>query len=159
MKTFGILIIGIIGMLGIISCRGKQEKKNFVTEFEVSNIEKDSVVKIKVKKLLCGALTPATVDCSEYDIWFHNSDPMVKICTIENRDSINLFMNIINQLGRDILKHDFNQRLDVRTRLLIYHSNNNIDTLCMDDMTNGCLLLNGELYFRDERLVKLIRDL
>jgi hypothetical protein len=158
MKTVG---IGIIGIIGIISCSGKQENKKFVTEFEVNNTEKDNVMKIEVKKVDCNILTPIHIDCIEYEHFFNNSYPKFRMYIIENRDSINLLMNIISSLQRDTFKYDFDNTPDVRVKLVIYHLNNNTDTLCMDNlcMENGRILLNGELYIFDKRLVEFIENL
>jgi hypothetical protein len=65
-------------------------------------------------------------------------------------------MNIISNLQRDTVNYDFSNDPDVRAKLLIYYQNNNRDTLCMD---NGCIMLNGELYIFDERLMKLVEKL
>ena len=68
------------------------------------------------------------------------------------KDSINLLTNIISNLQKDTS----NYRPDVRAKLLIYHKNNSIDTLCMSLVG---ILLNGESYFVDKRLIKLIENL
>ena len=65
-------------------------------------------------------------------------------------------MNIINNLRRDTVNYDFNNIPDVRAKLLIYHQYNTIDTLCLD---NGCIMLNGELYIFDEKLLEIVENL
>jgi hypothetical protein len=148
-------LIGIISIktLGILSCSGNRERNNFNTNIEVEHQNKDTVTKIEIKKVDFGILTIADVDCIDFEYIF-NSD--MDITTVEKKDSINLFMEIISNLLRDTAKCDFNYSPDVRAKLLIYHNNNTIDTLCMDGWR---IMLNQELYIMDERLLKMIEKL
>lgn len=148
-------MIGIISIkiLGTLSCSGNREKNNFTPSFEIQFQKKDVVTKLEIKKVDFGILTIADVDCIDYEHIF-NSD--IDIYTVENKDSINLFMDIIGNLQRDTAKYDFDYSPDVRAKLLIYHNNNTIDTLCMDGWR---ILLNQELYIMDEKLLKMIEEL
>jgi hypothetical protein len=44
---------------------------------------------------------------------------------------------------------------DVRAKLLLYHSNNEIDTLCMDGYG---ILYNGVSYYVDDKLMAFIDE-
>jgi hypothetical protein len=144
-------LIGIISIkiLCFLSCGNREGNK----KIETNNTEKDIVTKIEVKKVDFGILTIAHVDCAKYEDWF-NSD--IETHIIENKDSINLLINIINNLQQDTSNYDFNNDPDVRAKLLICHKNNSIDTLCMD---NGRIMLNGELYIFDKRFLEIVDEL
>ena len=142
MKTFG---IGIIGIIGIISCCGKQENKRY----EISEIEKDVVMKIEVSKIDFYMTSIIRVDCNTYDAHFNT---MKSKYIIEYQDSINTLMNIIHNLQKDTS----NYRPDVRAKLLIYHKNCSIDTLCMSLVG---ILVNEESYLVDKELVEIIENL
>jgi len=143
-------MIGIIGIVGILSCTNKQN----ATKIEVGNITEDIVSKIELKKVDFGILTIAHVSCSDYESWF-NLDS--KKSTIENQDSISLFMDIINNLQRDISEYNYDKSPDVRAKLLIFHTNNTTDTLCMGN--RDCIMLNGKLYLFDYKLMKIVENL
>jgi hypothetical protein len=140
-------MIGIISIkiLGFLSCNGKQENKRF----EIGKIEKDVVAKIEVSKVNFYMTSIIHVDCNMYEEHFNTTKSRY---IIENKDSIDLFMNIIHNLQKDTADY----RPDARAKLLIYHKNNSIDTLCMSLVG---ILLNGESYLVDERLIELIEDL
>lgn len=145
-------MIGIISIeiLCSLSCGSRQGNK----KVEVNEEEEDIVTQIAVQRVDFGILTIAHVDCSEYEYRFNSE---IKSYTIENKDSVNLWVSIINTLQRDTFKYDFNYDPDVRAKLLICHQNNKRDTLCMGN--GGCILLNGELYIFDKRLMEMIENL
>jgi hypothetical protein len=159
MKIHGILMIGIIlmigatGVIGIISCNGKLKKEDFTTKIETSNQEKNVVMKIEVKKVNFDISTIISVDCFEYEHYFNSK---IKKYVVDNKDSIRLFMNIICNLQQDTVKYDFYNDPDVRGKLLIYHQNNEIDTLCMDF---GRIMLNDKAYIFDEKLLEMVENL
>jgi hypothetical protein len=156
MKIHGILIIGIILMIGVIGitlCNGRQKKEDFTTKIETSNQEKNVVMKIEVKKVDFDIATIIHVDCVEYEHFF-NSEIQTHI--VDNKDSIRLFMDIICNLQQDTVKYDFYNDPDVRAKLLIYHQNNEIDTLCMDF---GRIMLNDKAYIFDEKLLGMAENL
>jgi hypothetical protein len=117
---------------------------------EINNQVKNIINKIEVRKVDFLLTSIVRIDCDEYENHFNS---FKEIYMIENPDSINLFMNIINNLQRDTAKYDFNYSPDVRAKLLVYHENNILDTLCMDSRR---IMLNQELYIMDERLLKMI---
>jgi hypothetical protein len=135
-----------IKTLCFLSCGGKQGNKKIMTE-------KNIVTQIEIKRVDFGILTIAHVDCSEYEYRFNSE---IENYMIENQNIINQWMNIINTLQKDTVKYDFDNEPDVRAKLLIYHKNKSIDTLCMD---NGRIMLNGELCIFDKKLMEKIENL
>jgi Flp pilus assembly protein CpaB len=119
MKKHEILMIGIIlmiGVIGITSCSGKQKKEDFTAKIETNSQEKNVVTKIEVKKVDFDIATIIHVDCLEYEHFFNSE---IQTCIIENKDSIQLFMDIICNLQQDTVKYDFYNDPDVRAKLLI----------------------------------------
>jgi hypothetical protein len=151
MKINGIFMIGIISIkiLGFLSCNDKQENKRF----EINKIDKNVVTKIEISKVDFDMTSIIHIDCDMYEEHFNT---MKSRYIIEDKDSINLLINIISILQKDTFNYDFNNEPDVRAKLLIYHQNNKIDSLCMD---NGRIMLNGELYLSNKRLAKLVKNL
>jgi hypothetical protein len=145
------VIISIL-IPGIFSCNSKPNRTENKDQTE------DIVHKIEVRKVECYILTIAHVDCDLFERWFDSS---MEVHVIENPDSINLFMQTINKLERDNAPYNFDNTPDVRAKLLIYRSNDNLDTLCTDDfcMDNGRILLNGTLYRPNKTLSALIKNL
>lgn len=110
--------------------------------------------KIEVRKVDFGIITATAVNCIDFEYWA-NSD--MKVYIFESPKSIDLFMDIIGNLQQDTVKYDFDHSPDVRAKLLVYHQNNKIDILCMDN--GGCIMLNDRLYIFDERLLILVEKL
>jgi hypothetical protein len=145
-------MIGATGVIGIISCNGKQKREDFTTKIETSNQEKNVVTKIEVRKVDFAILTTIDVDCIEYEHLFNSE---IQTCIVENKDSIQLFMDIICHLREDNFVYNFHKDPDVRAKLLIYHQNNEIDILCMDKF---CIMMNGKLYIFDEKLREIVEN-
>jgi hypothetical protein len=147
MKIHGIFLIGIISIkiLCFLSCGNRQGNK----KIEINNIEKDIVTKIEVKKVDFYITSIIHIDCNVYEKYFNT---MKSRHIITAKDSISLLMNIISNLQKDTS----NYRPDTRAKLLIYHKNNSIDTLCMSLVG---ILLNGESYLVDKRLIEIVDEL
>jgi hypothetical protein len=147
MKTYGIFIIGIIGLIAtsLLSCGNRQGNK----KIEINNIEKDFVTKIKIRKVSFYMTTIAHVDCGEYESWFNAE---IRTHVVKNRDSISMLISIIDNLQTDTLYCN----PDTRAKLFIYHHNNTTDTLCMG---LGGILLNGKSFFLDKKLIEIVDEL
>jgi hypothetical protein len=143
----------MIGVIGITSCSGKQKKEDFTTKIETNSQEKNVVTKIEVRKVDFGILTIIDVECIKYEHFFNSE---IQTCIIENKDSIRLFMDIICHLREDNFVYNFHKYPDVRAKLLIYHQNNDVDTLCMDKF---CITVNDKLYIFDEKLLEIVENL
>jgi len=141
-------MIGIMGIVGILSCTNKQN----ISKFGARNITENIVTKIEVKKVDFDILTIARVGCNDFESWFKD----IKTNVIENQDSISILMHIIDNLQVDTTTYNLDKVPDVRAKLLIYHTNNKTDTLCMG---RDCIMLNNKLYFFDDKFIKFIEKL
>lgn len=141
MKTFG--LICLMGIL--ISCGNRPREEKHAE----CKSEEAIPVKIEIKKTNFYILTPYDIGCEEFEEW---GDRMASFFVIEDKDTINQIVNIIDGIKRDTPC----QSIDTRARLLIFYQNNRIDTICMD---GGVISINGEIYPIDERLIEIIEKL
>jgi hypothetical protein len=124
-----------------------------VATIEVSEPEIDVVTKIVVKKVDFYTTTITNISCHEYERIFNST---IETYIIEDKDSIQSFMDIINQLREDNAPYRSRLEPDVRSKLLIYHQNGLMDTLCMD---SGQIMMNERIYIYDERLRRMVEGL
>ena len=140
-------ILGILCILGIlISCGNKSAEKSQKEEKPKEPIP----VVIKVKKVDLSILTPIRIDCEELDEWARIDGSSY---TIENKDTINLFIETLKGLEKGPPKYS----LDVRAKLLIFYQNHpNVDTVCISRLL---VTINGEIYRNNKKLIDLIEGL
>lgn len=111
-------------------------------------IKEDWITKIKVMKINFNIVTVIPIDCDN----FLNERSEITISTIEDKDTICQIMGFIDSLQKD----EINRNTDVRAKMLIYHKNNLVDTLCMSKYE---ILYNGESYKINKNLLELIENL
>lgn len=141
MKTFG--IICLFGIL--ISCSNKSDNNN-----QIKNKYEELIpFKIKIKKTSFNFLTPYSIDCEEFEEW---GNSIASNHIIENKDTINLFVNALKDLERDTI----HRSIDVRTKLIFFYQNNQIDTICMNKYV---VSINGESYLNNKKMVDIIENL
>ena len=146
MKKITLLkILGILCILGIlISCGNKSAEKSQKEEKPKEPIP----VMVKVKRMYFDYMTPIRIDCDKFDEWVENDDSF----TIENKDTINLFIETL----KDLEKISPNYFIDVRAKLLIFYQNHPVDTVCID---RSIVSINGEIYRNNKKLIDLIEGL
>lgn len=140
-------IFGIICLLGaLISCGNNKSAKE--KQINTESIEAIAT-KIEVKKMDFDILIVYRIDCDEFENFKNNT---MSLYSTKNRDTINQFLNAINELERDSTKHF----IDVRAKLFIFYQNNKIDTLCMN---RHLVKINNEFYSNSKRMIGLIEEL
>lgn len=140
-------IFGAIFLCGILmACGHKSVEKQLIED----GSEKAIPVKIEIKKTSSPyILTPYNIDCEEFDEWVND---IMSLHIIENKDSIELIVNAIKELEES----SSNYPIDVRTKIFIFYQNEQIDTICMD---KSRILINGELYLNNKKIIDIIEGL
>lgn len=133
----------MICLLGILSSCSNRHRERVINEAVAENV---IVEKIEIKTTHFNILTPYRIDCDEFENW---ADNLCSSYTINNKDTINLFIDIINALERDTIGHS----IDVRGKVFVFYSNNQIDTLCINKYL---ISINGKNYINNKLLMELI---
>ena len=100
------------------------------------------VKKIEIKKVDFDLTSVISVNCDDFENYFKGE---VKTSVIESQEDLKVFSDYLDTLTKD----DEGYVPDVRAKILVYRSDNGIDTLCMSDLGmvyNGVsMLINSKI--------------
>jgi hypothetical protein len=135
MKRLSIIITLLLSAF-LFACKGNK-----------TGSQTDAVKSISLKFTELGRETIISIDCDKFEHYF----PESRVKTLTKSTAIDSLMLILNNMKRS----DDGYKPDVRGKIIITHSNNTIDTLCV-----GVKVLNYKnvIYQTPQDLLRFIQQ-
>ncbi|WP_337966064.1 hypothetical protein [uncultured Flavobacterium sp.] len=118
------------------------------TLFSCENKETD-IDKIVVHSVNLNIDTSADVSCKDFELTFNG---VIKVYSIKDKS----IFNKIDKLLKGIKNSNKNTSIDIRRKIIVFHKDKTIDTLCVDRFN---IVMNGQLIDKNDDLLSLSLDL
>lgn len=121
----------------------------FFSLFACDKRKETNIERIVVYSVNLDIDTSADVNCKDFELTFGD---VIKVRTIKDKS----VLNELDTFLKRIKKNDQNNSVDVRKKILIFHKDNIIDTLCVGRFS---VVFNNQVIEKNEDLLEYALDL